>query len=106
MADPRFIAVAEGKIKDLLWVEIDGDEESVNPSRLKELIPEIANAAELIGSEFACAATIDARNELRGTLRKTSTVIADSKSLCRIYMLDSGLQACVVERAKSFLPAV
>ncbi len=106
MFTPRFIFVGEGKIGELFWVEIDGNAESVNPSRLKELIPEVATASELEGSEFACAATVDARSTIRAALNKASAVIADSDAVCRIYTLDSGIQACVLERAKSFLAAV
>ena len=105
MTDPHFICVADGRVDDLLWVEIDGDSESVSPTRLKELIPEIASAAELEGSDLARAATVEAKNQIRSALHATSAVIADSDSVCRVYTLDSGIQARVVERAKSFLPA-
>jgi len=102
MKDPRFIFVGDGKTDDLLWVEIDGDASSVNPARLKQLFPELVDAPEITSAEAACATTTAARQQVRSALDAASAVIADSPSVCRVYTLDAGMQARVLERAKAY----
>ncbi len=102
--DLALIFVADGKIGDFLWVELDGAESSVNPARLKGAFPELLQSVVSNDARLLVPRSKAERLRLSSLLDKADTVIVDSPSVLRIFTKDVGVHACILERARSYLP--
>jgi hypothetical protein len=100
----NLIFVSEGESDGILWIELDGDEESLNPSRVIEIFPELASSSISNEGKFARPKLIEELSEIRMLMQGKVGLIVDTPTIFRIYTIDKVLHMEIFEKAKEYLP--
>lgn len=100
----KFIAVSEGTAEGIHWIGIDGDAESLEPSRLKQMIPELAYAVVSHDKRLQNLRSVASRTLAAGLLRDCDAVIVDGPYEVTLLLRDRSLHSELLERCTSYLP--
>jgi hypothetical protein len=98
----RLTWVADGKLGEHFWIEIDGDEESCDPQRLKQVIPELAGAAVSGDSRLTSGAR---PATIAAALGDAPALIADTRWQLFIFTRDAALHTRLANELRDSLAA-
>jgi hypothetical protein len=98
----KLIFVGEGREGDCLWIQLDGDAESLSAEALKRAFPDLLGSAAVVrGFEAASEVSLPVVQMLMGS---STVCIAESRCGTSIYSRDQKIHQELVERFKACLP--